>query len=103
MATNMTVTGSCGCRLLVTVLCAFSMAASADAQHGTSGEWRVHGGDSGFTRYAPLDQINADTVGDLEIVWRRPAVDVAAVSWSSFSRTSAGGSTSCRRSTSVRS
>ena len=45
------------------------------AQDGTSGEWRVNGGDSGFTRYAPLDQINADTVHDLEIVWRRPAVD----------------------------
>ena len=45
------------------------------AQNGTGGEWRVNGGDSGFTRYAPLDQINADTVHDLEIVWRRPAVD----------------------------
>lgn len=85
MATNMTVTGGCGCRLLVTVLFGLSMAASADAQHGTSGEWRVHGGDSGFTRYAPLDQINADTVGDLEIVWRRPAVDVSLhARWSSL-------------------
>ena len=45
------------------------------AQDGTSGEWRVNGGDSGYTRYAPLDQISADTVHDLEIVWRRPAVD----------------------------
>ena len=47
------------------------------AQEGTSGEWRVHGGDSGFTRYAPLNQINAETVQDLRVVWRRPAVDVA--------------------------
>ena len=53
------------------------LAGSASAQHGTSGEWRVHGGDSGFTRYAPLDQINAETVHDLEIVWRRPAVDAS--------------------------
>ena len=51
------------------------LAPAAAAQQGTSGEWRVHGGDSGFTRYAALDQINADTVHDLEIVWRRPAVD----------------------------
>ena len=51
------------------------MAATAAAQHGTDGEWRVHGGDSGFTRYAALDQIDAETVHDLEIVWRRPAVD----------------------------
>jgi quinoprotein glucose dehydrogenase len=54
-----------------------SGASSADAQHGTTGEWRVQGGDSGYTRYAPLDQINADTVKDLGIVWRRPPVDQA--------------------------
>ena len=31
-------------------------------QQGTpaTGEWRVNGGDSGSTRYSPLDQINAD-------------------------------------------
>jgi len=52
-----------------------SVAGPADAQHGTTGEWRVQGGDSGYTRYAPLDQINADTVNDLGIVWRRPPVD----------------------------
>ena len=51
------------------------VAATAIAQNGTTGEWRVHGGDSGFTRYAALDQINAETVNDLEIVWRRGAVD----------------------------
>ena len=51
------------------------VAATAIAQNGTTGEWRVHGGDSGFTRYASLDQINAETVNDLEIVWRRGAVD----------------------------
>ena len=54
-----------------------ALAATAAAQHGTDGEWRVHGGDSGFTRYAPLDQIDADTVADLDIVWRRPAVDAS--------------------------
>ena len=52
-----------------------SVAGPADAQHGTTGEWRVQGGDSGYTRYAPLDQINADTIDDLDIVWRRPPVD----------------------------
>ena len=56
----------------VVVACAVS---PLRAQDGTSGEWRVNGGDSGYTRYAPLEQINADTVNDLEIVWRRPAVD----------------------------
>jgi quinoprotein glucose dehydrogenase len=41
------------------------------AQTGTTdGEWTVYGGDAGHTRYAPLDQIDASNVGDLEIVWR---------------------------------
>ena len=57
------------------IVMALGLAAPVAAQHGTGGEWHVHGGDSGFTRYAPLDQINAETVADLEIVWRRPAVD----------------------------
>ena len=62
-----------GCVLgAVAVACAVS---PLRAQDGTSGEWRVNGGDSGFTRYASLDQISADTVHDLAIVWSRPAVD----------------------------
>ena len=46
-----------------------------EAQDGAQdGEWHFHGGDSGFTTYSPLDQIDADNVEDLQIVWRRPAV-----------------------------
>src|SRR5262245_46506263 len=30
------------------------------------GEWTTWGGDAGFTRYSPLDQINKDNVGKLE-------------------------------------
>lgn len=49
---------------------ALSLPASA-AQQGTSdGEWHVYGGDPGHTRYAPLDQIDASNVADLEIAWR---------------------------------
>ncbi len=41
------------------------------AQTGApAGEWPVYGGDPGHTRYSALDQIDADNVGDLEIVWR---------------------------------
>jgi len=48
------------------------------AQHGTkAGDWPNHGGDKGFTRYSPLDQINKENVKTLRIVWRRPAVDEA--------------------------
>ena len=39
------------------------------------GEWRYFGGDKGFTRYSPLDQINKDNVKNLQVVWRRQAVD----------------------------
>ena len=44
---------------------------TADAQRGaTAGEWRFYGGDAGGTKYSPLDQINADNVKQLQIVWR---------------------------------
>ena len=56
---------------------ALAGAGAAEAQHGVNGEWRVHGGDAGFTRYAALDQIDADTVGDLRVAWRREAVDAS--------------------------
>ena len=32
--------------------------------------WAVWGGDAGGTRYSPLDQINTENVGDLEIAWQ---------------------------------
>jgi quinoprotein glucose dehydrogenase len=35
-----------------------------------NGEWRAYRGDPGSTGYSPLDQINRDTVGKLEIAWR---------------------------------
>ena len=41
------------------------------AQHGTPGaDWLFYGGDAGSTKYSPLDQINAENVHELEIVWR---------------------------------
>ena len=42
---------------------------------GVNGEWRGYGGDKGFQRYSPLDQINRDNVKDLQVVWARPAID----------------------------
>ncbi len=41
------------------------------AQSGAkNGEWPTYGGDTGHTRYAPLDQINASNFNNLEIAWR---------------------------------
>jgi glucose dehydrogenase len=51
--------------------CLFALTGSAAAQSGTvGGEWAVYGGDAGHTRYAPLDQIDAENAGTLEIAWR---------------------------------
>ncbi len=42
-----------------------------NAQSGAkNGEWRAYGGDTGHTRYSPLDQINADNFNKLTIAWR---------------------------------
>ena len=61
-----------GCVVCLAVLAV----APARAQLGTQdGEWRTFGGDTGSTKYAPLDQINRDNVRGLQIAWRRPAVD----------------------------
>ena len=35
-------------------------------QSTPQGEWRYFGGDKGYTRYSPLDQINSDNVGEAE-------------------------------------
>jgi len=43
----------------------------ARAQAGAkNGEWRTWGGDSGNTRYSPLDQINSTNFNKLEVAWR---------------------------------
>lgn len=47
----------------------------AQQKTNSAGEWRSYGGDKGFTRYSPLDQINKDNVKNLRVVWRRPALD----------------------------
>jgi quinoprotein glucose dehydrogenase len=58
---------------LLSLLCVglLSVAIDARGQSGTkNGEWRNYGGDQGSTRYAPLDQINADNFSKLELAWR---------------------------------
>jgi quinoprotein glucose dehydrogenase len=46
-------------------------ATTGSAQQGAvNGEWRYYGGDSGTTKYSPLDQINASNVKNLEIKWQ---------------------------------
>ena len=61
------------------LVAALTGAATAAAQQGVSGEWNVHGGDAGYTRYSALDQIDASNVSDLQIAWRRAAVDQSLI------------------------
>ena len=42
---------------------------SAQDRGNREGEWRYIWGDAWSTRYSPLDQINADNFGDLEVAW----------------------------------
>ena len=60
------------------VIAAACLAAGpAEAQHGApaEGEWRSYAGDSGSTKYSPLDQITAENFGDLEVRWHWQSVD----------------------------
>jgi quinoprotein glucose dehydrogenase len=41
---------------------------------GQTGEWRAYAGDKASTKYAPLNQINADNVGTLQIAWRQSTI-----------------------------
>ena len=46
------------------------------AQQGAAdGEWRSFAGDLGSTKYSGLDQIDADNVGGLQLVWSRAMND----------------------------
>ena len=52
------------------------LSCSALAQYGTqSGDWPSYGGDTGSTKYSPLDQINAANFEDLEVAWTWTSVD----------------------------
>src|SRR3984957_10658842 len=52
-----------------------TFAIGAKDKPSNDGEWRAFGSDLSFTRYSPLDKINASNVKNLRIVWRRSAVD----------------------------
>ena len=55
---------------------AWLMASPAAAQYGaTDGEWRSYAGDTGSTKYSPLDQITPENFDDLEVLWHWESVD----------------------------
>jgi quinoprotein glucose dehydrogenase len=57
-------------RFVFSILVLALLATTVLAQQGAkNGEWRIYGGDTGSTRYAPLDQINRDNVKNLRVAW----------------------------------
>src|SRR5438105_10988878 len=54
---------------LVLVL-AFTVVGVRGQSGAKKGEWPAYGGDTGHTRYSPLDQINADNFSKLTVAWR---------------------------------
>jgi len=59
--------------ILMVIAAALTVSATAWSQQGTSvyeGNWPSWAADAAANRYSPLDQINADNVGDLEIAWQ---------------------------------
>ncbi|MBM3772251.1 MAG: pyrroloquinoline quinone-dependent dehydrogenase [Acidimicrobiia bacterium] len=55
---------------MVTFLLVIAIVPLAGQTGSKNGEWTTYGADLGNTRYAPLDQINADNFSKLEIAWR---------------------------------
>ena len=56
---------------LFTLGIALFLSPYVSAQQGAlAGEWPSYGGDLGHTRYAPLQQIDAENFDQLEVAWR---------------------------------
>ena len=52
-------------------------ATAPPAAYAQDVEWRSYGSDAAGTKYSPLDQINRETIGDLQIVWRQSVLPEA--------------------------
>src|ERR1700690_515429 len=65
--------------LLLSLSIATALAQSGKAQPGTAnGEWRYYSGDAQSTKYSPLDQINRDNAGKLQVAWTWKAQNFGA-------------------------
>ena len=60
-----------GSLVLALVLSVLVIPQAAASQNG---EWPAYGADKAGSKYSPLDQINKDTVHDLQIVWRQSTI-----------------------------
>jgi quinoprotein glucose dehydrogenase len=55
--------------MALAVVTALGVGTMVAQQGATDGEWRSYSGGNGSTRFSALDQINRDTIDDLEIAW----------------------------------
>jgi glucose dehydrogenase len=66
-------------RLVVAALCVALVGVGVRTVRSQEGsvkaEWRFFGGDKGYKRYSPLDQINHGNVSKLKILWSHPGLD----------------------------
>ena len=58
----------------VALAVALALQAVVPTAAGQTGEWRAYAADKASTKYTPLDQINADNVQDLRVVWRQSTI-----------------------------
>ena len=61
------------------VLLGACTAPSPESELTRDTDWRHYGANLASSKYAPLDQIHRGNVTDLQIVWRRPAIDASIV------------------------
>lgn len=67
-------------RSVAAIAACLLVAAPAAAQRGAAdGQWASYGGDDGSTKYAPLDQIDAGNVDQLEVAWTWASADNAVI------------------------
>lgn len=57
----------------ITLIFSGAVTQYANAQSIENGAWSYFGGDNKFNRYSPLDQIDANNVSQLSVLWRRDA------------------------------
>jgi glucose dehydrogenase len=53
----------------------FATSSPAAITQSPEDEWQFYGGNNGANKYSSLDEINSENVGNLQVAWRRPALD----------------------------
>ena len=65
-----------GKKLIAVLPFAIGISSTSIAQYGTgSGEWPSYGGDTGSTKYSPLDQITPENFEELQVAWTWTSAD----------------------------